>query len=163
MAQVLSPLIKRKKHISKQFRKTVLFCDTVCGNFLCVYSIWEDCFGKRSGTISFFTSSSSAFWAPKPYVLPPPHLLLPKCCSQAAESGIGLSGGRLILELGKRNRRTKNQPKEEVFGMDIPRISGGHSRGYPGPKLRCQGAQNPGKTSICARTFTTRRRGHPRP
>ena len=32
-------------------------------------------------------------------------------------------------------RRTKNQPKEEVFGTDIPRTSGGHSRGYPGPKL----------------------------
>ena len=32
--------------------------------------------------------------------------------------------------------RTKNQPKEEVFGPDIPRTSGGHSRGYPGPKLR---------------------------
>ena len=30
----------------------------------------------------------------------------------------------------------KNQPKEEVFGPDIPRTSGGHSRGYPGPKLR---------------------------
>ena len=32
--------------------------------------------------------------------------------------------------------RTKNQPKEEVFRPDIPRTSGGHSRGYPGPKLR---------------------------
>ena len=32
--------------------------------------------------------------------------------------------------------RTKNQPKEEVFGTDIPRTSGGHARGYPGPKLR---------------------------
>ena len=32
--------------------------------------------------------------------------------------------------------RTKNQPKEEVFGTDIPRTSGGHSRGYPGQKLR---------------------------
>ena len=32
--------------------------------------------------------------------------------------------------------RTKNQPKEEVFGPDIPRTSGGHSRGCPGPKLR---------------------------
>ena len=32
--------------------------------------------------------------------------------------------------------RTKNQPKEEVFGTDIPRTSRGHSRGYPGPKLR---------------------------
>ena len=32
--------------------------------------------------------------------------------------------------------RTKNQPKEEVFETDIPRTSGGHSRGYPGPKLR---------------------------
>ena len=30
----------------------------------------------------------------------------------------------------------KNQPKEEVFGTDIPRTSGGHLRGYPGPKLR---------------------------
>ena len=38
------------------------------------------------------------------------------------------------------NRRcllgTKNQPKEEVFGTDIPRTSGGHLRGFPGPKLR---------------------------
>ena len=32
--------------------------------------------------------------------------------------------------------RTKNQPKEEVFGTDAPRTSGGHLRGYPGPKLR---------------------------
>ena len=32
--------------------------------------------------------------------------------------------------------RTKNQPKEEVFGTDIPRASGGHSRGYPDRKLR---------------------------
>ena len=32
--------------------------------------------------------------------------------------------------------RTKNQPKEEVFGPDIPWTSGGHSRGYPAPKLR---------------------------
>ena len=31
---------------------------------------------------------------------------------------------------------SKDQPKEEVFGMDIPRTSGGHSRGCPGPKLR---------------------------
>ena len=30
----------------------------------------------------------------------------------------------------------KNQPKQEVFGTEIPRTSGGHSRGYPGPKLR---------------------------
>ena len=35
-----------------------------------------------------------------------------------------------------RNSRTKNQPKEEVFGADIPRTTGGHLRGYPGPKLR---------------------------
>ena len=34
------------------------------------------------------------------------------------------------------NSSTKNQPKEEVLGTDIPRTSGGHSRGYPGPKLR---------------------------
>ena len=30
----------------------------------------------------------------------------------------------------------KKQPKEEVSGTDTPRTSGGHSRGYPGPKLR---------------------------
>ena len=34
------------------------------------------------------------------------------------------------------NSRTKNQPKEEVLGTDIPQTSGGHSRGCPGPKLR---------------------------
>ena len=32
--------------------------------------------------------------------------------------------------------RTKNQPKEEVFGTDTLRTSRGHSRGYPDPKLR---------------------------
>ena len=32
--------------------------------------------------------------------------------------------------------KTKIQPKEEVFGTDVPRTSGGHSRGYPDPKLR---------------------------
>ena len=35
-----------------------------------------------------------------------------------------------------KSARTKNQPKEEVFGTDVPRTSRGHSRGYPGPKLR---------------------------
>ena len=40
--------------------------------------------------------------------------------------------------------RTKIQPKEEVFGTDIPQSSGGHSRAYPGPKLR-SGSPNPGK------------------
>ena len=30
--------------------------------------------------------------------------------------------------------RTKDQPKEEVFGMDIPRTFGGDSGGVPGPK-----------------------------
>ena len=58
--------------------------------------------------------------------------------------------------------RAKNQPKEEVFGTDIPRTSGAHSRGYPGPNFG-QGGQNPGKTSISARTSMTRRRGRPRP
>ena len=57
---------------------------------------------------------------------------------------------------------TKNQPKEEVLGTDIPRTSGGHSRGYPGPKLR-SGPSTIGKTSIWARTSMTRRRGRPRP
>ena len=40
------------------------------------------------------------------------------------------------LRWATEHSRTKNQPKEEVFGLDIPRTSGGHSRGYPGPKLR---------------------------
>ena len=56
---------------------------------------------------------------------------------------------------------TKSQPKEEVFGTDIPRTSGARSRGCPGPKLR-SGGQNPGKRSIAARTSMTRRRGRPR-
>ena len=38
--------------------------------------------------------------------------------------------------------RTKNQPKEEVFGTDVPRTSGGHSRGYPGPKLWSAGSKS---------------------
>ena len=32
--------------------------------------------------------------------------------------------------------RTKNPPREEVLGTDIPQTSGGHSHGYPGPRLR---------------------------
>ena len=51
--------------------------------------------------------------------------------------------------------RTKNQPKEEVFRTDIPRTSGGHSRGYPGPKLRSRRSK-PWKTQAL-------RRGHPWP
>ena len=31
---------------------------------------------------------------------------------------------------------TKNQPKEDGFGTNIPWTSGGHSRRYPGPKFR---------------------------
>ena len=34
------------------------------------------------------------------------------------------------------NSRTKNQPKQQVSGTDIPRTFGGHARGYPGQKLR---------------------------
>ena len=41
-----------------------------------------------------------------------------------------------LIQEPRKGSRTKNQPKEEVFGTDIPRTSGGHSRGYPGPKLR---------------------------
>ena len=70
---------------------------------------------------------------------------------------------RGVYECGfcKRLSRTENQPKEEVFGM----TSGGH----PGvihadipAKNFGQGGQNPGKTSISARTSMTRRRGRPR-
>ena len=32
--------------------------------------------------------------------------------------------------------KNEKSAQEEVFGTDIPRTSGGHSRGYPGPKLR---------------------------
>ena len=49
---------------------------------------------------------------------------------------------------------TKKQPKEEVFGPDIPRTSVGHSRGYPGSKLR-SGPSKPWKTSISERTSMT--------
>ena len=54
--------------------------------------------------------------------------------------------------------KAKNQPKEEVFGTDIPRTSGGHSRRYriryPGPKL-WSGRSKSWKTSISAQTSTT--------
>ena len=69
-----------------------------------------------------------------------------------------------VLHASSLLSRTKNQPKEEVFGMDIPRTSGGHLRGYPGPKLR-SGRSKSWKTSISgadihdpkARTSTTLR------
>ena len=58
----------------------------------------------------------------------------------------GLSGGcrrvssslrpKPSASIARYRSRTTNQPKEEVFGTDIPRTSVGHSRGYPGPKLR---------------------------
>ena len=64
----------------------------------------------------------------------------------------------------RHSSRAKNQPKEEVLGTDIPRTSGGHSRGYPGPKLR-SGRSKPWKNKHLgadihdpkARTSTTLR------
>ena len=50
--------------------------------------------------------------------------------------------------------RTKNQPKEEVLGTHIPRTSGGHSRGYPGPKLRSGRSKSRKEKQACGR-------GHP--
>ena len=50
---------------------------------------------------------------------------------------------------------TKNQPKEKVFGPDIPRTSGGHSRGYPGPNLRSGPSISREKQAF--------QRGHPGP
>ena len=58
--------------------------------------------------------------------------------------------------------RTKNQPEEEVLGTDAARTSGGHSREYPGSKLR-SGPSKSWKTSILARTSLTRRCRRPRP
>ena len=52
---------KKKELIQNSFRKRS-FCKTICGNFLRFYSILKDCFEKRSGTISFFAFSFSAFW-----------------------------------------------------------------------------------------------------
>ena len=43
---------------------------------------------------------------------------------------------RTILWKRAQNSRTKNQPKEEVFGTDIPWTSGGPSRGLSGPLNR---------------------------
>ena len=65
-----------------------------------------------------------------------------KSCSEKAPEF-----GELLREFGEINWEeqsmdqcqcsgTKNQPKRGVFGTDIPRTSGGHSRGGPGPKLR---------------------------
>ena len=57
---------------------------------------------------------------------------MPKC----SVSSCDLRFRTVTTTGGQGYSRTKNQPKEEVFGTDIPRTSGGHSRGYPGPKLR---------------------------
>ena len=54
---------------------------------------------------------------------------------------------------------TKKQPKEYVFGPDIPRTSTRISRRQ---KLR-SGPRNPGKTNILVPTSMTRRRGRPWP
>ena len=57
--------------------------------------------------------------------------------------------------------RTKNQPKKEVFGTDIPRTSGSRSRGgYPGSKLR-SGPSKLWKNKHFGADMT-RRRGRPR-
>ena len=53
------------------------------------------------------------------------------CCYVFSLLGDKFLLRRLWLEVS----RTKIQPKEEVFGTDISRTSGGHSRGYPSPKL----------------------------
>ena len=50
---------------------------------------------------------------------------------------------------------TKNQPKEEVLGMDLPRTSGGYLRGYPGPKLRS------GRSKYWTKKKQAFGRGHP--
>ena len=50
-------------------------------------------------------------------------------------------------------RKSRKTPqKEEVFGTDVPRTSGGHSRGYPGPELRSGRSDFWKKTSVSART-----------
>ena len=64
--------------------------------------------------------------------------------SETLSSALLLVRASALLERAARIRtlfsthisRTKNQPKEEVFGTDIPRTSGGHARSFPGPKLR---------------------------
>ena len=50
--------------------------------------------------------------------------------------------------------RTKHQPKEEVFGADVPRTSGVIRVDIPGQNFS-QGPRNPGKTSILVRTSMT--------
>ena len=57
---------------------------------------------------------------------PPQKTLLDSCECRPVNVGTGRK---------TTDSRAKNQPKEEVLGTD-PRTSGGHSRGYPGPKLR---------------------------
>ena len=56
---------------------------------------------------------------------------------------------------------TTKQPKEKVFGLDIPRTSRVIRADVPGQKLRA-GPRNLGQTSIWVRTSMTRtRRGRP--
>ena len=65
----------------------------------------------------------------------------PKGLKIGREQGARLKSARLSsLELCWVTRSlrsgTRKQPKEEVFGPDIPRTSRGHSRGCPGSTLR---------------------------
>ena len=59
-----------------------------------------------------------------------------------------------ITVVAKMISRTKNQPKEEVLGTDIPQTSGGHSRGCPGRKLR-SGRSKSWEASFWARMSMT--------
>ena len=57
-------------------------------------------------------------------------------CGIASEALRRYKPLRTDISITEKGSRTKHQPKEEVFRTDILWTSGGHSRGYPSPKLR---------------------------
>ena len=138
--------------------------------------------GKFPPTPSTSTPSRSSPFFRSPFLsapplpgnfLPPPFWDLKTTCSNRQRATCrdwAFGRGRMMSPYSKKIKkflqklsRTKTQPKEEVFGTDILRTSGGHSRGYPGPKLRSGQSKSSKRTSILARTSMTRSRGRPRP
>ena len=72
--------------------------------------------GAKKFGMFFESQGNQTFWRDIPGFLPG--------CSR---------GARRARE---KKSRTKTQPKEQVSGTDTPCTSEGHSRRYPGPKLR---------------------------
>ena len=88
----------------------------------------------------------------------PPKFIQPKSSDTFLQIGRGKSYSRIFICHVSEARK---QPKERVFGPDIPRTSLGHSCGHPGSKA--SGRPSKPWNSIWAQTSLTRTRGRPWP